>query len=179
MIIPLIYFVLKGFEVFFCKKTLTIISFIVLLVGFGFFAYKYININILKENNILIKNVNTIDYDCFNDELEEPILYADTLDVSEIHMFGVSAEPYIYVLYYTKADPKIYNETKELIDEEEAYNNVKVVDKWVFEWEMSRDMIEEDANIAYILPKELGKYFDDADFDIKYFKKHVVLRYKE
>ncbi|MBR0038836.1 MAG: hypothetical protein IJP71_02390 [Lachnospiraceae bacterium] len=177
MIIPLIYFVLKGFEIFFCKKTLTVVSFIVLLVGFGFFAYKYVNLNILKENNILIKNINTIDYDCFNDELEEPILYADTLDASEIHMFGVSAEPYIYVLYYTKADPKLYIETKELINEEEAYNNVKVFDKWVFEWEMSSDMIEEDANIAYILPRELGQYFDNSDFNIKYFKKYVVLQY--
>jgi hypothetical protein len=92
-------------------------------------------------------------------------------------MFGVSAEPYIYVLYYTKADPKLYIETKELIDEEEAYNNVKVFDKWVFEWEMSSDMIEEDANIAYILPRELGQYFDNSDFNIKYFKKYVVIQY--
>lgn len=179
MIIPLIYFILKGFEFLFNKKILVIISFIVLVASFGFFAYKYVDINIKKENNILISNVNTMNYDCFNDSLEEPILYAEALDSSEIHMFGVSAEPYIYVLYYTKAKPKIYNETKELIDEEEAYNNVKVVDKWIFEWEMSSDMIEEDANIAYVLPKELGKYFNDADFDIKYFKKHVVLRYKE
>lgn len=179
MIIPLIYFILKGFEFLFRKKLLTIVSFVLLAVSFSFFAYKYIDINIKKENGILIDNVNTIKYDCFNDSLEEPILYADALDSSEIHIFGVSAEPYIYVLYYTKANPKMYNETKELIDEAEAYNNVKVVDKWVFEWEISEDMIEEDGNIAYILPKELGKYFDNAVFSIKNFKKYIVLRYRD
>lgn len=177
MIIPLIYFILKGFDLLFSKKILIIVSFIVLVTSFGFFAYKYIDINIKKENNVLILGVNDDKYDNFNNELEEPILYADKLDFGEVHMFGVSAEPYIYVLYYTKADPKLYIETKELIDEEEAYNNVKVFDKWVFEWEMSSDMIEEDANIAYILPRELGQYFDNSDFEIKYFKKYVVIQY--
>jgi len=116
MIIPLIYFVIEGFKVLISAKYIKCLPFIALIFGFIVFSYKYIDFNLKKEKGILINKYNTSEIDCFVYGFDTLIPYLDNRkDFSNINLGFVVNEPHIYVLYYTKYDPRKFILESELI----------------------------------------------------------------
>ncbi len=175
IIIPFIYFIIKGFELLFNNKLLRVSSFVLLILCFSIFAFKYIDGNLKKAKNIYIEGVNISEYDCFAVGMEPVIKYVDSLDVNEINLGGTAAEPYINVLYYLKIDPQYFYKNHKLIDKKGSFNNVKSLGKWNF---VFPGYLKEDNKIVYVFDISLRKRIDQTKFDIVDFDNYIVVRYK-
>ena len=175
IIIPFIYFIIKGFKLLFNNKLLRVSSFVLLILCFSIFAFKYIDGNLKKANNIYIEGVNVSEYDCFTVGIEPVLKYVDSLDVNEINLGGTAAEPYINVLYYLKIDPQYFYKNHKLIDKKGSFNNVKSLGKWNF---VFPSYLKEDNKIVYVFDISLRKRIDQTKFDIVDFDNYIVVRYK-
>ena len=175
IIIPFIYFIIKGFELLFNNKLLRVSSFVLLILCFSIFAFKYIDGNLKKANNIYIEGVNVSEYDCFTVGIEPVLKYVDSLDVNEINVADAGVEPYINVLYYLKIHPYYYQKNHTLIDEKGSFNNVKSLGKWDFVFPRH---LKEDNKVAYVFGLDLKDRIDANKYDIVDFDNYIVVRYK-
>lgn len=175
IIIPFIYFVVKGFILLFNIKIIKVFSLILLILSFIHFSYTYVDASIKKEKGILIEGINDAQYDCFAVGLESVIKYVDSLNPKEIYFYTAVKEPYIYVLYYLKANPIYYYHNHELLFKDSIFNAVKTYGKWHF---TRPDELVMNKNIVYILEKEMLKMINPMIFDIRTFNSYIVVRYK-
>ena len=175
IIIPFIYFVIKGYTLLFNIKIMKVFSLILLILSFIHFSYTYVDASIKKEKGILIEGINDAQYDCFAVGIEPVIKYVDSLNAKEICFYTSIRESYIYVLYYLKKSPIDYYKNHELLYKDAIFNAVKVYDKWHFDQPSTLVM---DPGYVYILEKGMAKVIDSTIFDIKEMNSYIVVRYK-
>ena len=175
IIIPLVYFIIKGFHLLFYKKIMRGISILLLLISFTYFSYLYIDGNIKKENSILIEGINSNYTECFAVGLEPVITYADGLGAKEVVFYSDVKESYIYVLYYLKTNPQVFYKTRKLYDNDIIFDAVKSFDKWRFD---RPDSLAMDKNYVYIFEKEILPIIDTNYFDVKEINDYIVVQYK-
>lgn len=175
IIIPFIYFVIKGFTLLFNVKVMKVFSLILLTLSFINFSYTYVDASIKKEKGILIEGINDAQYDCFAVGIEPVIKYVDSLNAKEICFYTSIRESYIYVLYYLKKSPIDYYKNHELLYKDAIFNAVKVYGNWHFDQPSTLVM---DPGYVYILEKGMAKVIDSTIFDIKEMNSYIVVRYK-
>ena len=175
-LIPIIYFIIKGFNSIFEIKIMRTISFIVVLLSFSFFTYRYIDYNMKKENGILINGYNTIVRDCFATDMGELVEYLDSLNTKRINIVGICLEPHIYVLYYLKTNPLDFRRNKNF--DLMSYEELMSFDKWDFVSPKSSDDLIKDRNIAYVLDERNISLIDEREHDIDHFLKYIIVRSK-
>ena len=186
MIIPLIYFVIKGFIYLFSyiskmkyKVLLNTIIILVLTINFTVFLYKYVDLNIKKENLIEIDTYNTNKDDTFLVGLDDVITYIDTLNADRIYALGIDAMMDVYVSYYLKLDPKTHFNKRIYFKDSKAAH---ILSNWYFE----KPVIMNDINgkkyinmanqkgVVYIIRKSFVDMVDTNIYNIKYFGKYAV-----
>ena len=173
IIIPTIYFIIKGFYRLFKIKYIYFLSVALVVISFILFSFKYIDANIKKANNILISDINTTEYDCFVVDIEPALTYLDALEVNEIRLGGACAEPYIYVLFYLKEDPKEFRKNrKNMLSSKTQISTYK---KWNFEPILE---LQKDNDVAYLLDSRNINLIDERDFKVTNFGKFIVVETK-
>ena len=177
VIIPIVYFIIVGFAKTFRIKYAYVALSSVLVISFVFFSYKYIDLNIKREKDILINEENTTTHDCFATNLESFIKYLDSLDnIEKINLVNICREPQIYVLYYLKVDPREFRKGKNF--NTMSYLELQNFDKWDFSILASPDDMIKDRRFAYVVDKRDREVIDERDFDIEEFSKYIIVRYK-
>ena len=176
IIIPIIYFIIKGFGKIFNNKVSRLTSVALLLIGFICFSYLYIDGNIKKTKGELIDGINKGKIESFALGMEQVIAYADSLDSKEIIFDTNIRESYIYVLYYLHVNPQLFYKTKELYNENMTFKSVKSFGKWNFYKPYG---IIKDKKYVYIFKKSLIQSIDKNDFSIKEINDYIVVQYKK
>lgn len=176
VIIPVIYFIIKGFTKIFKIKYSYVVLVTLLIISFIFFTQQYIDLNIKKDNGFLINGQNTMSHDCFVTDIEPLIQHLDSLDAERINLIEVCVEPHIYVLYYLNVDPTIFRKGKDF--HTMRYNELQNFGKWDFRTPDSPDDLIKDKNIIYVLDERNRAVIDERSFDIKEFSHYIIVKYK-
>lgn len=109
----------------------------------------------------------------FEQDLEEPIKYIDTLSVDKVYISNSFTQPYIYTLFYTKTSTKEYKETVKYNLEKVAFEDIKSYGKFYFY--IPSDLSED--NVAYLVPKNYQ--YDTNKFNEVAFREYKVLTSKD
>ena len=171
---PIIFYTVIGIEeVAKQGKAFAISLLIIYIVSFGLFLNTY-----FKED------ANT--YKTFEDNLEEPIKYVNSLEEKEIYITNSIKEPYIYVLFYTKYNTNDFVNLVEYYNEGGAFRQVKTFKNYHF---ISINELEANSNNVYLVNNNMfedikqnqNKYGIEnleEQFNIKEFEGYVVLESK-
>lgn len=161
IILPIIYYTIIGiYEVIKNVKYAGRFLSIIYVIEFILFINSYINTDYSK-------------YSTFQDNIQEVIEYAETLNVDNIYMKYSFKEPYIYILFYSKENPHNFIDTVEYFRKDQnGFDNVKSFGKYRF---YLPDNIEENKNSAYIVPVDEEFNIDINKFKITNFKEFKVL----
>ena len=176
VIIPIIFFIIKGFVRTFKIKYAYVILAIVLIANFAFFSYRYIDLNVKKDNGILINSQNTISHDCFTTNMEPLINHLDSLEAEKIDLIQVCVEPHIYVLYYLKIRPEEFRKGKNF--DFMSYLELQNFGKWDFGTPASPDDMIKDRKVVYVLDERNKSVIDEREFEIEEFSHYIIVRYK-
>lgn len=176
VIIPVIYFIIKGFTKIFKIKYSYVVLVTLLIISFIFFSHQYIDLNIKKDNGFLINGQNTMSHDCFVTDIEPLIQHLDSLDAEKINLIEVCVEPHIYVLYYLNVDPTIFRKGKDF--HTMRYSELQNFGKWDFRTPDSPDDLIKDKNIIYVLDERNRAVIDERSFDIEEFSHYIIVKYK-
>lgn len=176
VIIPVIYFIIKGFTKIFKIKYSYVVLVTLLIISFIFFTHQYIDLNIKKDNGFLINGQNTMSHDCFVTDIEPLIQHLDSLDAEKINLIEVCVEPHIYVLYYLNVDPTIFRKGKDF--HTMRYSELQNFGKWDFKTPDSPDDLIKDKNIIYVLDERNRAVIDERSFDIEEFSHYIIVKYK-
>ena len=176
VIIPIIYFIIEGFSIFNSAERIKAIPFIVLIIGFMFFSYRYIDSNLKKEKNILIDGYNTGEIECFAYGFDKLIPHLDDeTKYSKVYLFGMVHEAHIFVLYYTKCDPQLFYNQKVTYSDNKKFNNIKQFGKWNFGFP---EYLENDERIAYVTSEHEGRIFKDEFYNKTKFGNYIIATLK-
>ena len=165
MMIPIIYYSIIGIYVIINnKKNIAIGISLLYAISFTMFIHSYFNQDWNK-------------YHTFENGLEEVIEYVDSLENKQIFITNKIKEPYIYILFYTKANTEQFVKNVEYYDEHVEFRQVKKFGKYNFR---SIAEIENNKNVVYIIKKEdLEKYnLDGKNIEIVEFEKYYVIENK-
>ena len=176
VIIPIIYFIIKGFvRVFRIKYAYAVLT-ALLAINFILFSYRYIDLSVKKDKNILISGQNTMSHDCFVTGMEALVKHLDSLDVEKIDLISLCVEPHIYVLYYLNINPIEFRRGKNF--NTMTYLELQNFGKWDFSNLSSPDDMLRDRKVAYVLDERNRSVIDEREFDIEEFSHYIIVRYK-
>ena len=182
IIIPFIFFVIKGFIFLYKYKVCKIVSIILVLISFAVFSYRYIDLNIKRENNIIIEAYNHNKDDTFAVGLEPVIKYVDKIEARDIYLLGTGRLPDIYVLYYLKMLPSEYKNIVYF----KGTKDVHSFGKWHFEkpvemkdfYGKSYINMANAEGIVYVLPESYESMIDKNIYDITKIGYYIVCEYR-
>lgn len=176
VIIPIIYFIIKGFVKVFSIKYAYAILCAVLTINFILFSYRYIDLNIKRNNDVLVNEENVTKHDCFAVGIEPLIKHLDTLDAEKIDLVQICREAHIYVLYYLKINPKEFRRGKNF--NIMGYTELQNFGKWDFSTPDSPSDMVRDNKVVYVIDKRDRAVIDEREFDIEEFSRYIIVRYK-
>lgn len=161
IIMPMIYYAIIGIceviEKIKFSKTIIIVFY---LIEFTLFSYEYLNTDYSK-------------YLTFQDNIQEVIEYVEETKVDNIYMEYTFKEPYIYVLFYTKANVNEFVNTVEYFNQERyGFDNVKSFGKYKF---YLPEEINENEKAAYIIPINEEINIKSEKFKITEFTEFKVI----
>ena len=112
----------------------------------------------------------------FVDGVQDVIKYVDSLENKKIYMEYNIKEPYIYVLFYARKNPKDFYSTVTYFEDVKIkeFENVKHFNKYYF---YIPENIEPKENNAYVISYETYENLnvDSENYKITYFEKYIVL----
>lgn len=176
VIIPIIYFIIKGFTRTFKIKYAYVVLLALLAINFILFSYKYIDLSVKKDKNILISGQNTMSHDCFVTGMETLVKHLDSLDAEKIDLVRICVEPHIYVLYYLNTNPLEFRKGKNF--NTMSYLELQNFGKWDFSTPVSPDDMIRDRKVVYVLDAKNRSVIDEREFDIEEFSHYIIARYK-
>jgi hypothetical protein len=128
------------------------------VLAFAAFGYLYINTNF---SNFAV----------FEDNLKEVIEYVDSKEADNIYIDNTFKEPYMYMLFYTKENPKAFHETVEFYRGDKMdFGNVKGYKNIHF---YLPDSMEE--NNIYVIDKRRSIDIDESKYKTKEFERFIVI----
>ena len=175
-IIPIIYFIIRGFDRIFKVKYAYVLTTLILAINFILFSYRYIDLNNKRNKNILINEQNVTRHDCFATNLEPLIKYLDTLDAEKIDLVQICREAHIYVLYYLKTNPKEFRKGKNF--NLMSYLELQNFGKWDFSVPDSPSDLIRDNKVVYVIDSRDRPAINEREFDIEEFSRYIIVRYK-
>lgn len=165
--IPIIYYTVIGlYEITKLNNKrikITVISMLTTAYLLAFVAFGYLYINTDFSN-----------FAVFEDNLKEVIEYVDGKEADNIYIDGTFKEPYMYMLFYTKEDPKVFHETVKFYRGDKMdFGNVKSYSNIYFY--LPESMKE---NNIYVIEKRRNIGIDESKFKVKEFERFIVLEKK-
>ncbi len=163
--IPVIYYTVIGIyemtQLNNKRIKITVVSMLTTAYVLAFAAFGYIYIN-----------TNFSNFAVFEDNIKEVIEYVDGKEADNIYIDGIFKEPYMYTLFYTKEDPRVFHETVEFYRGNKMdFGNVKAYKNIHF---YLPEKIEEKNNI-YVIDKRRSIYIDESKYKTKEFERFIVL----
>ena len=116
---------------------------------------------------------NADNYSTFEGDLKEVIEYVSEIKDKQIYITNEIKEGYIYVLFYTKYNPKEFVNTVKYYNEGEESEQVKAFGNYNFEEIVS--LKNPKQNIYVINKDDLERYEIDSNWITKEFRKYVVV----
>ena len=161
LIMPLVYYTVLGIYLIIqnYKKSFFAIAIVYSVLFICFECNYYLE---KKENYVFVNNI------------EQIIKYVDSLDVDDIYMEYTFKEPYIYVLYYTQANPYEFINTVKYFDDVNLgrFDNIKEFGKWHF---YIPDKIETTKKVAYVIKKDSQQNLKENDYIVKELNQYIIL----
>ena len=162
--IPIIYYTVVGLyemtQLNNKRIKITVVSLLTTAYIFTFMAFGYLYINMDSDSFVV-----------FEDDVKEVIEYVDSKEANKIYIDGTFKEPYIYMLFYTKEDPKVFHETIEFNRGDKInFGNVKSYKNIYF---YLPETLEE-GNI-YVVDKRRDINIDETNIKVKEFEEFIVL----
>lgn len=113
------------------------------------------------------KQISPLFYESFG----EAIQYASTQTDEQIYVTNKVMMPYIYVLFYEKTDPRVFQSTVQYSNPGAPFQFVQSFDRYVFEEPRIRD----GENAAYIFSNSDELPSEESGYTIKRFKHYTVV----
>ena len=85
-------------------------------------------------------------------------------------------EPYIYVMFYNKMEPKAFTETVQLFKKNGIFENVKSIKNYNF---YLPEKIENKENYIYVINKNNNLNIDYNKFNVQGINNFLILEYKK
>lgn len=143
--IPVIYYTAIGvYEIIENVKVLGYILVVMYLIAF------------ISFENTYFKTDFTNNY-TFYDGIESVIKYTNEIEAEEIYFEYAFKEPYIYVLFYNKINPRYFNATVKYKNNIKSFDSVKSFGKYIFSLPKKLDNTKD---VAYILKKKEEKNYN-------------------
>ena len=166
IMIPIIYYIILGIsiilELYKNKRWRLVVITIIIIASFIGFIYNYFSTKYTGAE--------------FVDGVQDVIKYVDSLENKNIYMEYNIKEPYIYVLFYARKNPKDFYSTVTYFEDVrvQEFENVKHFDKYYF---YIPENIEPKENNAYVIRYKTYENLnvDSENYKITYFEKYVVL----
>ena len=166
IMIPIIYYIILGLsvilELYKDKKWILLATAIIISASFIGFATNYFSTKYTGAE--------------FVDGIQDTIKYIDSLENKKIYMEYNFKEPYIYILFYNKKNPKDFYLTVEYFEDVKIkeFDNVKHFDKYYF---YIPEIVERKEDNVYVLSYKTYKNLklDEEEYKVTYFEKYVVL----
>lgn len=166
IMIPIIYYIILGLsvilELYKDKKWILLATAIIISASFIGFAINYFSTKYTGAE--------------FVDGIQDTIKYIDSLENKKIYMEYNFKEPYIYILFYNKKNPKDFYSTVEYFEDVKIkeFDNVKHFDKYYF---YIPKIVERKEDNVYVLSYKTYKdlELDEEEYKVTYFEKYVVL----
>ncbi len=166
IMIPIIYYIILGMsiilEVYKNKRWNLVVITIIIIASFIGFVYNYFSTKYTGAE--------------FVDGVQDVIKYVDSLENKKIYMEYNIKEPYIYVLFYARKNPKDFYSTVTYFEDVKIkeFENVKHFNKYYF---YIPENIEPKENNAYVISYETYENLnvDSENYKITYFEKYIVL----
>ena len=167
IIIPLIYYTIIGIcKILQNKKYLSICLFAIYTLSFILFQITYWSTDWSSK-----------EYYTFATDLKEVVEYTKDIDSTEKIYFKYDKKvPYIYFLFYEKTNPYTYIETAKKKPNGE-FQNVVSFKNYYFSNNINIKSMNKD-NI-YILPIDSKNQIDENIWNIKVFKKYIIVENEE
>ena len=145
------------------RMKITVVSMLTTAYILAFVAFGYLYIN-----------TNFSDFAVFEDNLKEVIEYIDSKGADNIYIDGTFKEPYMYMLFYTKEDPKVFHETVKFYRGDKMdFGNVKSYSNIHFYLPESME-----RNNVYVIDKRRNTSLDESKYTIKEFERFIVVEKK-
>lgn len=166
IMIPIIYYIILGIsiilELYKNKRWRLVVITIIIIASFIGFIYNYFSTKYTGAE--------------FVDGVQDVIKYVDSLENKNIYMEYNIKEPYIYVLFYARKNPKDFYSTVTYFEDVrvQEFENIKHFDKYYF---YIPENIEAKENNAYVISYKTYENLnvDSENYKITYFEKYVVL----
>lgn len=166
IMLPIIYYIILGLsvilELYKDKKWILLVTAIIIGASFIGFATNYFSTKYTGAE--------------FVDGIQDTIKYIDSLENKKIYMEYNFKEPYIYILFYNKKNPKDFYSTVEYFEDVKIkeFENVKHFDKYYF---YIPEIVERKEGNVYVLSYKTYKNLklDEEEYKVTYFEKYVVL----
>ena len=166
IMLPIIYYIILGLSVILDlykdKKWILLVTAIIIGASFIGFATNYFSTEYTGAE--------------FVDGIQDTIKYIDSLENKKIYMEYNFKEPYIYILFYNKKNPKDFYSTVEYFEDVKIkeFENVKHFDKYYF---YIPEIVERKEGNVYVLSYKTYKNLklDEEEYKVTYFEKYVVL----
>lgn len=166
IMIPIIYYIILGMsiilELYKDKGWKLVVIAIIIIASFIGFVYNYFSTRYTGAE--------------FVDGVQDVIKYVDSIQNKNIYIEYNIKEPYMYVLFYTRKNPKDFYSTVEYFEDVKIkeFDNVKHFDKYYF---YIPEIVEKKEGNVYVLSYKTYKNLklDEEEYKVTYFEKYVVL----
>ena len=143
--IPIVYYTSIGiYEIISNTKFLKWIMILIYVVFFIKFEYTYFNTDFT--NNFT-----------FYDKIENVIKYTDKIDADNIYFQYAFKEPYIYILFYNKCNPKDFSLTAKYKNDIKSFDSVISFGKYRF---YLPNEIDDEKDTAYVMKKKEENHYN-------------------
>lgn len=164
MIIPLIYYTTIGIYYIIEKSPIArnaIISMYIL--AFMAFCYTY-----------FYKGMKNEAY--FETDIEEMVEYVNNLEVEKVYIDKSFTEPYIYVLFYSKYNPKEFNESVQYSTSGANFEQVKSFGKYYF---YLPEDFDEESNAVYVVQNSKELNIDEWKYEVTTLNRFTIIEQKD
>lgn len=160
--IPLIYYTAIGiYEIVTTVKWTQYVLALIYICSFISFQIKYYQTDFTETYT-------------FYDGIENMIKYTDTLNVEKIYFQYAFKEPYIYILFYNKADTNEFVKTVKYESEYKGFDSVISFKNYIFSLPKSLNE-KEDAAYVMLKNKENEYNIDEQKWNKTYIDDFVIL----
>lgn len=164
VMIPLIYYIAIGGYRVTEKFDKSIYIFALLyFILFGWFILSYFNI------------IERQPY-CFEHDIKEAVQYVSTLNDKEIYVYSDRIDTYIYYLFYSKEDPKVFCDTVEYSTNGANWERVKKYKNYNF---YIPEEMKNEKNLVYVIPSENKFNINYDEWKTSYYGRFIVLEGKD